>query len=825
MGVEFRPTRFAGRTLDLTLFAFTRALDCMIGELWATYKIRRRNSGRWSRLDNSISSLSDPALFASSCALIMWAFIYMPARLPSAYNKWIKSAAQVDSRLLKALRYCRYGELKYGVDTGQASLLGDMCKDYGLPYEYGDPTQSIPFPCELVHMGSGPNCEFHALSRFYKSFFWSASMYLPLNLALFLRNPKSSKHTLIHSLQSSARSSAFLSTFVTLFYYGICLTRTRIGPHLFGTSAHACQAIDSGYAIGAGCWICGWSVLMERPKRRTEMGLFVAPRALAILLPRRYRWEDQWVEKAVFAAATAVVFTFTTYIDKDHKHEEPLICRFLVLATLTYAALGVPWNRDVNDGGMVGYNRYPSTYDRDLNIRYDAGRAYYYPVADRKNLHIYANTTAQRLTWRRDTDTPTAEGVEVLTNGSNDSYVISANREVIISAGSLASPAILELSGVGNPSILNKYDIDVVVDLPTVGENLQDQTHNGLGFQNTGLTNFTGGAGFVGYPTAADVFGSEFQNISAKVLESLPEYAAKVSAASGNVTKAADLLKFFKLQYELIFSSTHPVPVAEILIAPSAHSFTSEYWALLPFSRGNVHITSSVPGTRVAINPNYFHLDSDASSQIATAKFIRSLYSTAPLSTLAGSETRPGLSTVAEDAAEAEWFEWVKANYRSNFHPVATAAMLPRESGGVVDSKLKVYGAANEDEDGEEEDEEEAIGSVDEDMEEGLIISSDDEDVEEGQIISSDDEDLSTESPGDIRKVNDLEVGVDGRMLGADPKERAPESNSTEPDKNQKPALRHTGSVPATVLGVAAKSSNSRSGIEQPSKLQLVTHK
>ncbi|KAB8288171.1 hypothetical protein EYC80_010177 [Monilinia laxa] len=361
----------------------------------------------------------------------------------------------------------------------------------------------------------------------------------------------------------------------------------------------------------------------------------------------------------------------------------------------TYAALGVAWDKDVNDGTMVGYNRYPSTYDKTLNVRHDAGRAYYYPISDRTNLHIYPNTTAQRLTWRSGADTPTAEGVEVITSGSSDSYVISANSEVIISAGSLASPAILEYSGVGNPTILDKYNIPVVVDLPTVGENLQDQTNTGLAFQNTGLTTWTGGAGFVGYPTAADVFGSEYQNVSAKILEALPEYAAQTAAASGNVTKAADLLKFFKLQYELIFSKTHPVPVAEILVNPSSTAFTSEYWALLPFARGNVHITSSGPSSPVAINPNYFKFDWDITSQVATAKFIRSLYSTAPLSTLVGSETKPGLDTIAADATDAEWFEWVKTAYRSNFHPVATAAMLPKENGGVVDSKLKVYGTAN----------------------------------------------------------------------------------------------------------------------------------
>ncbi|ATZ57408.1 Bcgod1 [Botrytis cinerea B05.10] len=361
----------------------------------------------------------------------------------------------------------------------------------------------------------------------------------------------------------------------------------------------------------------------------------------------------------------------------------------------TYAALGVPSNDDVNTGKMVGYSRYPATYDSALNVRHDAGRAYYYPIANRTNLHLYPNTLAQRITWKSNTDTPTANGIEVLPNDSSTPYTIYANSEVILSAGALASPLLLELSGIGNPSILNEHNISVVVDLPTVGENLQDQTNTGLAYNSSGNTSFSGAGTLVAYPSAAQVFGSEVQNISAHVLQSLPSYAEQVSAASGNITKATDLLEFFKVQHDLIFSTTHPVPMAEILIIPSATSFSSEYWALLPFARGSIHITSSVAGEPAAINPNYYMFDWDITSQISTAKFIRSVFETSPFSSFVGSETKPGLNTVSANATEAEWFDWVKTAYRSNFHPVSTAAMMPREVGGVVDSKLKVYGTAN----------------------------------------------------------------------------------------------------------------------------------
>ncbi|TVY51107.1 hypothetical protein LCER1_G005866 [Lachnellula cervina] len=306
-GVTLRPIQFAGRTMDLTLFAVTRAVDVLVGELWAQRKSRRVAAGQWTKVEKLASTLTDSSIFASSCALIMWAWIYTPDRLPPSYNKWIKSAAAVDQRLLTALRRVRFGEMKYGLETGQAHVLQGMCKDYNLPLDYGDPVKSIPFPCEIVHMGVGKSCEKHALSRWVRSFIWAFSTYLPLNLILTLRTP--SKKRFRHALESSARSSAFLGTFIALYYYGICLARTRVGPRILGTSIPRRQQIDSGICIGSGCAFCGWSVLIETAGRRKELGLFVAPRALATLFPRRYIWENQWRETLAFAVSTAVVFT------------------------------------------------------------------------------------------------------------------------------------------------------------------------------------------------------------------------------------------------------------------------------------------------------------------------------------------------------------------------------------------------------------------------------------------------------------------------------------------------------------------------------------
>ncbi|PHH65157.1 hypothetical protein CDD81_3288 [Ophiocordyceps australis] len=300
-------TKTAGRTLDLTLFAVTQALDILVGQSWSCHKRRRIASQNWTKAEQFVSAMVDPLCFVASCAPIMWAWFYSPQSLPRGYNSWITSAAHVDQRLIKALRHCRKGELRYAEETGQAPLLGSMCNDLNLPYQWGDPAQTVPFPCEIVHMGSGPSCEHFALSRFCLSWKWSMCTYLPLALALQLRKP--SRNSLLGALLSASRSSAFLAAYITLFYYGVCLCRTRVGPLVIGTDVASRNRIDGGLCIGTGCCLCGWSVLIETASRRKDMALFVAPRAMATLLPRRYSAEKQWRETLAFAASTAVVFT------------------------------------------------------------------------------------------------------------------------------------------------------------------------------------------------------------------------------------------------------------------------------------------------------------------------------------------------------------------------------------------------------------------------------------------------------------------------------------------------------------------------------------
>ncbi|KAJ5739187.1 hypothetical protein N7533_011971 [Penicillium manginii] len=297
-----------GRTMDLTLFTVTRAVDVVACLAWSRWRRRRRLQNRWSLAESLAPGLADAGVFAMSAAVVMWAWFYVPERLPRSYEKWIGEVAKVDTRLIEALRRVRWGTFVYGKDTGQAPLLEAMCRDYNWPIEWGDPAKTVPIPCEMVHMGCGPNCELHALSRFARTFKFACATYIPLQIVLRLRNLKNPA-VLTRAISEGAQSSAFLASFVSLFYYAVCLARTRLGPKIFDPKTVTPLMWDSGLCVGAGCFMCGWSVLVEKARKRQELALFVAPRAASTVLPRLYDKKYFYREHIAFATSAAILIT------------------------------------------------------------------------------------------------------------------------------------------------------------------------------------------------------------------------------------------------------------------------------------------------------------------------------------------------------------------------------------------------------------------------------------------------------------------------------------------------------------------------------------
>jgi hypothetical protein len=201
-----------------------------------------------------------------------------------------------------------------------AKLLGSMCHDYNMPEEKGDPAKTTPIPCELVHMGCGKSCEKHALVRFWRGWSFAARIHAPLQLIVLLKNIKKNarpgnklagltRPAALRALTSIARNSSFLGAFIALFYYGVCLTRTRLGPRLFSPKTVTPQMWDSGLCVLGGCLLCSLSIFVEQARKRAEILLFVLPRAAATWFPRRYLPEHRWKEHVAFAVSAAVVVT------------------------------------------------------------------------------------------------------------------------------------------------------------------------------------------------------------------------------------------------------------------------------------------------------------------------------------------------------------------------------------------------------------------------------------------------------------------------------------------------------------------------------------
>lgn len=324
-----------------------------------------------------------------------------------------------------------------------------------------------------------------------------------------------------------------------------------------------------------------------------------------------------------------------------------------------WAATGYPQIQDVNAGNPSDFSLWPMTLDRTRGIRWDAARAYLYPIAWRRNLSVFQNTVAQKIVWTEDRDGKAVASGVVLASGQT----VYADKEVVVSAGSLRSPAILELSGIGNPSILSQHHIAVKVALPSVGENLQDQPNTAIVAAAGKGRNFTGYPTYVTYPNASQLFGNNASAVASYVRSMIPTYAkANVQAAAPGGTSQQVQESLLRTLTDLLFDSA--TPVAEILLAPTGAAVVAPFWAMLPFSRGNVHIATkdgaSSGAQPVSINPNFFLIDFDGMTQTAAARLARDFFRNARNAGWAGAEASPGTSVVPDGGSDAQWVAWEK---------------------------------------------------------------------------------------------------------------------------------------------------------------------
>ncbi len=331
---------------------------------------------------------------------------------------------------------------------------------------------------------------------------------------------------------------------------------------------------------------------------------------------------------------------------------------------------GIPFNPDYNGESAEGIGWLQFSIHKGK--RFSVAKAYLHPVMGRQNLTVMTHTPAQKILL----DGVRATGVRVLVKGQ--AVDMKARREVILSAGPLVSPKLLELSGIGNSEILNKHGIEVVHHLPGVGENLTDHLHTRFNYRvnqkvtlNDLLNNkLRGGLAFFRYLATG------------KGLMGTPTVTAHAMARSDEAQPYADL----KLQIALYSAKDRYLDGSGPPTDPFSGIGLGQFH-IYPESRGSVHIQSRDPDQQAAMNANYFSASGDAEKALAGMRRLRDIARHPALAQYIEDETDPGFNV----DSDAEIIEFMRRTGQTSWHPISSCRMGSGPA-DVVDDELRVHG-------------------------------------------------------------------------------------------------------------------------------------
>ncbi|HEX9834423.1 MAG TPA: GMC family oxidoreductase N-terminal domain-containing protein [Mycobacterium sp.] len=328
---------------------------------------------------------------------------------------------------------------------------------------------------------------------------------------------------------------------------------------------------------------------------------------------------------------------------------------------------------DVNgdDGERIG----PASRTIENGRRVSAAWAFLRTVRHRSNLTVAVNTTVNQVLFEGDK----AVGVEASTaKGARATY--TARRETILSLGSIATPKLLQLSGIGDRSLLYRLGISVRVDSPNVGQRMREHRCFSLQFRLNRN---------VGYN----------RQLATPARQALTAAKYLLNRKGPMAQGSYDVVGFFKT------TPDQPRPDAQLLMAPfSVEPFEPGKevglerepglgaigYLLRPDSEGYVNVTSADPGAPLDIEPNFLATPRDRRIFVTAFRMVRDLFTRAPIADYLVGETRPGIYVTDDDAIIDAALDQGYCGY----HAVGTCAMGPNDE-DVVDSTLRVRGVHN----------------------------------------------------------------------------------------------------------------------------------
>ena len=328
---------------------------------------------------------------------------------------------------------------------------------------------------------------------------------------------------------------------------------------------------------------------------------------------------------------------------------------------------------DFNRGDNAGCAYFEVNQRR--GIRWNASKAFLKPIAARENLTIMTGCHVERLIIEDTAQGKVCRGVEF--TGGGKAWSAQAQRETLLTAGSIGSPQILQLSGIGPAAALHALGIAPRVDAPGVGENLQDHLQLRMVYKVRGARTLN--------TTSASWFGKMKIGLEYALFQSGPMSMAP--SQLGAFAKSDPGQASPNLQY-------HVQPLSLEKFGDPLHSFpafTASVCNLRPTSRGHVRIASADSYAAPRITPNYLSTPEDRKTAAAALNLTRSIVAAPALARFAPEEFKPGLQYRSdEELAEAAGLIGTTI-----FHPVGTCKMGTSDDRmAVVDSALRVIGVA-----------------------------------------------------------------------------------------------------------------------------------
>jgi choline dehydrogenase len=359
------------------------------------------------------------------------------------------------------------------------------------------------------------------------------------------------------------------------------------------------------------------------------------------------------------------------HVDDPSARVHPLCATFLDAC----AVAGIPMTRDFNGAASEGAGLWQVTIRN--GVRVSSASAYLRPALRRPNLEVATLAHATRVLFSG----AAAKGVEYLRGGSR--LTATARREVLLSAGAIGSPQLLELSGIGDPQLLRRLEIPIITPLVPVGRGLQDHVCVSYFYRSK-------------VPTLND----ELAPFLGKVRAALRYALRRDGPLSMSVNQAGAFVRgrpqLERPNLHIYFNpasySTTTSGQSRRLLNPDPFpGFLMSFNTCRPTSRGSVHLRSPDPLASPAISPNALSTPEDVADVYDGARMLRRISATKPLAAVIESELKPG-EHVRSDAQVLEDF---RQRAGSVFHPCGTCAMGSDPTRSVVDPHLRVHGVTS----------------------------------------------------------------------------------------------------------------------------------